>query len=320
MSRAEKYLPFIIAVFIPTVSLINANPPHEDIAVGKIITQYLQISITLLILWFFNKWLLIRTRHKSRNSYRYLVVFWANAGLILGLGLLESINLIDSLASDVAPWLIMIRLSIFVLLFNVILRVFETQREKNRLETENLKFQLDTLKQQINPHFLFNSLNTLLELIEENQEEAIDFTRKFSNLYRIALQSLNYDFIPMRDEFSFLNDYWSLLKIRFTDDIELDVRVAEEIMDAEIPPLSLQFLVENNVKHNKASTRNPLQILISESKGYLIVSNNINPKKYARPGERVGLENLQKRFSLLLQPIEYGQKGEDFVVKLPMKV
>ncbi|MEQ9009063.1 MAG: histidine kinase, partial [Ekhidna sp.] len=170
----------------------------------------------------------------------------------------------------------------------------------------------------INPHFLFNSLNTLLDLVEEDKEKAIQYIRSFSRIYRSVLQSAKYDFIALEDELKFLSEYWSLLKVRFHDAIDLSIDINANKMSSLIPPLSLQFLVENAVKHNEASSTNPLRIEIGESKNRLIVRNKINLKSSVE-SEKLGLQNLQQRFSLLHKPLEYKNENGHFIVSIPLK-
>ena len=324
MSRLEKYLPFILALIIPLMVVFNYSSFVEEIKIRQIVSTYCGSAAVILLIWYSNK---LFIRLSIQTFQKALISIGGNLTIVISLAFLGAFTAPEELIKVVNFWLLFFRLSLMVVMFHIVLRIFQTQRERSKLEvrnielqSENLKFQVETLKQQINPHFLFNSLNTLLDLIEDKSEEAADFTRKFSNLYRVVLQSLNYDYIPLNDELKFLDDYWRLLQVRFRDAIRLKILIDERNRDLNIPPLSLQFLVENAVKHNEASSRKPLEIVIRDSKSHLIVSNNINPKKYPVQSEKVGLENLQKRFSLLIKPIEFGVKGEEFVVKLPLKL
>lgn len=323
VSRLEKYLPLILAIIIPFITVFNVTAFLEKVDIKQQLLTYFQTAFTILVLWYSNRWLIKLSVNKKS---KLIFLLGGNLVVVLALSFLGSMNTPEKIDSLVNFWSILIRLSMVVIIFNVVFRVFESQKEQSRLQvqnlalqSENLKFQVETLKQQINPHFLFNSLNTLLDLIEDDPEEAAVFTRKFSNLYRVVLQSVAHDFIPLRDELRFLNDYWGLLQTRFRNAIALKVKIEEEKYELQIPPLSLQFLVENAVKHNEASSRDPLTLTIKEENNRLIISNRINPKKYPVQSEKVGLKNLEKRFNLLFQPIEFGKDGEEFVVKLPLK-
>ena len=325
MSRAEKYLPFILAVFLPLTSALRQNQePIEDPTV--LLFRLSQAATSILFLWYANKWILYNEFRLERVIGKVGSTILLNSMLI---GILVVINelLLDRVSEDIPSWLLMIRLTIVTVILNVILRILKNQRERSilkvqnlELKAENLNFQIETLKQQINPHFLFNSLNTLLDLIEENQEAAIKYVRSFSNLYRIVLQSAQHDFIPLSDELKFLEYYWELLKVRFQSAIDLKVKINDEKRTYLIPPLCLQFLVENAVKHNESSKMNPLLIELIEDNGFLIVKNKVRLKTYPVTSEKVGLRNLQKRFTLLFKPIEYGQEQDYFIVKIPLKM
>ncbi len=325
MSRTEKFLPFILSAVGPGIAAIT-NSLNPDGEWYIIVLKYLQGSLTVLFLWYFNKWLL-----NTDNTFKRLLgltpfTILLNLGLIALLVFSDNITLNKDLRADMGLPGLVIRLSLLTLIINVILRVFKTQKERTNLElqnlslqAENLKFQIDTLKQQINPHFLFNSLNTLLDLIEEDTKAAVKYVRNFSNLYRVVLQSTKMDFISVQDELNFLNDYWSLLKVRFRDAIDLKLDVNDEKLDRLIPPLCLQLLIENAVKHNEATSKKPLVIQIYEENEWLIVKNQIIPVTYPVVGEQVGLKNLQERFTLLNQPIQYGDENGFFIVKIPLK-
>lgn len=231
-----------------------------------------------------------------------------------------------SLSSIVPIWVVATRLTMAAIIFVVFQKSIKMTKQQESLyaqnlllQTEKLKSELETMKQQINPHFLFNSLNTLIELIEEDQKKAVGFVRVFSNLYRVVLQSSRRDFVFLEDELAFLMDYWELMKIRFNGTVHLQVDISDEMRKVLIPPLCLQLLIENAIKHNKATNETPLYITVFESKGTLVIQNNTNPKPFVSYSEGLGLVNLQKRFSLLIAPIEYGQNKDVFRVILPIK-
>jgi sensor histidine kinase YesM len=326
MSKAEKYLPFILATFIPAISMIS-NPVDFSGVEWTILTfRYLEASSILLIIWYTNKWLLHNSYHLKSKVGQEAAIIIVNVVIISLVCLIDFLLIPMGITTFSSLWMVVIRFFMITLIFNIILRIFKAQKESAALkyqnlslQAENLKFQVDLLKQQINPHFLFNSFNTLLDLIEDDANAAVDYVRSFSNLYRVVLHSAKHDFIPLEDELKFLADYWSLLKVRFNDAIDLQIEVSEEKMNDLVPPLSLQFLIENAVKHNEASRNTPLLIEIQENQDRLVVQNKINPKNYPVESEKVGLKNLQQRFTVLYKPIEYGIKDEHFIVMIPLK-
>ncbi|MEL6560108.1 MAG: histidine kinase [Bacteroidota bacterium] len=327
MSRAEKFLPYILAIITPILSIVSNNTfKLWDKDLPLTVFKYLEASTVLLILWFLNKALIERDFLIKRKLGTTAFIILSNSAFIVFITLFDNIIIPDGITSKLELIPMMVRFGLIAVIFNIIQRVFKTQRERASLEMQNLelqaeklKFHMETLKQQINPHFLFNSLNTLLDLIEEDQQAAAKLVRNFSNLYRIVLQHTYKDFIQLKDEISFLEDYWSLLEVRFKDAIKLKMEPLGDYFDYLIPPLSLQFLVENAVKHNEVSRKQPLTIVIYVENDWLIVKNQINPLSYPVAGEQVGLKNLQQRFTLLHKPIEYGVDDDYFIVKIPLK-
>lgn len=184
-------------------------------------------------------------------------------------------------------------------------------------KTETAKF--ESLKNQLDPHFLFNSLNVLTSLIGENPRQAEKFTTKLSKVYRYVLEQKGKDLIPLKDELKFAKSYMELLKMRFEDGINFSIIDEVSNEDLKIVPLSLQLLLENAVKHNVITSNNPLEIKITEKNGYLIVENNINPKASLEKSTKVGLKNIYQRYGLLTQAkVEIHNNNKTFMVRLPL--
>lgn len=194
----------------------------------------------------------------------------------------------------------------------------------NRLLMEQIKMthraELSLLKRQLDPHFMFNSLNTLIELIDENPQLAEDFTIKLSNIYRYILAHFNDDYISIREAVCFTRSYGELLKIRYPD--SFIIRISEELerCDDRIIPLSLQMLTENAIKHNRHNVSTPLTITYSRNDDFLIVRNNQNPlDDRQNTSVGIGLDNLNRRYLIQCErPIEVGTKDGYFEVKLPI--
>lgn len=184
-------------------------------------------------------------------------------------------------------------------------------------KTESAKF--ESLKSQLDPHFLFNSLNVLTSLISENPNQAEKFTTKLSKVYRYVLEQKDKDLIPLEDELKFAKTYMELLKMRFEDGIEFSIPDSVSNSDLKIVPLSLQLLLENAVKHNVITSKNPLEIRIFEENGFLCIENNISPKASLEKSTKVGLKNINQRYSLITKEIvEIINNNEIFKVKLPL--
>lgn len=194
-------------------------------------------------------------------------------------------------------------------------------KREEKLAQEKLLFQYETLKSQVNPHFLFNSLNTLSSLVHSNPSLSEEFIRKLSNIYRYILENQEKDLVSLTDEVQFVHDYFSLQKIRDEEKIELKVKLIET-ENVLIPPVSLQLLIENALKHNAATRKNPLVVTIhNEGLDKLVVRNNLQPKSQLGSSSKTGLKNLGERCRLILKrEIEIIQTETEFVVKIPAKI
>lgn len=193
------------------------------------------------------------------------------------------------------------------------------------IETESLKrsrieSELKALNAQVNPHFLFNSLNTLMSLIPEDSQLALEFTKKFSDVYRYILQNKFKEMVTVKDEIEFTSSYIFLLKIRHGNNVNMELFVDDTSLLKMIPTLTLQMLVENATKHNVISEHKKLNIRIeSTSDGLLTVRNNLSPKKTPENGAGIGLENIRKRYEYLTdRKVEIVQTGEEFIASLPL--
>jgi sensor histidine kinase YesM len=190
--------------------------------------------------------------------------------------------------------------------------------EREQRKYNEIKFQFEVLKSQINPHFLFNSLNILNSIISEDPENAKRFVQNFSKIYRYILEKRDSDFVPLNDELKFIESYFYLIKSRHMNKIEFNITI-DDSSKYMIIPMSLQLLVENAIKHNVATLNKQLKIKISIEDDYIIVSNNINPKNSSENSSQLGLDNLSKRYDYLTSKnIIINETNKEFTVKLPI--
>jgi len=188
-----------------------------------------------------------------------------------------------------------------------------------QLKRENLQTQLDSLKKQVNPHFLFNSLNSLSSLISEDPSQAEIFLDELSKVYRYLLRNNEDDLTTLAAELQFIHSYCHLLKTRYGDSLLLLTHVEDHYLDHLLPPLTLQMLVENAVKHNRMMKESPLQIVLKTNEGKLVVCNNLQRKVRQVTSNRVGLSNIAKKYRLLQQgDIEVKDDGKEFAVIIPL--
>jgi two-component system, LytTR family, sensor kinase len=192
-------------------------------------------------------------------------------------------------------------------------------KREQKLREEKLIFQYETLKNQVNPHFLFNSLNTLSSLIPKDPELSERFITKFSTIYRYILEKADREMVGLDEEIEFIKNYFFLQKIR--DDGKINLHIEVDHPEAyQSLPISLQLLVENALKHNAATHENPLNIRIYlANDDVLIVENNIQKKMNLEPSSKVGLKNLKERISLMMNKQLFIEESADtFLVKLPI--
>lgn len=192
-------------------------------------------------------------------------------------------------------------------------------RNTESLAREAVQSQLEVLKNQLDPHFLFNSLNTLAALIDEENRPAQEYLDRLSDVYRYVLVSRNKNTVPLEEEMAFLDAYVFLNKTRFRENLQVEKLLAPEAYRQHVTPLSLQMLVENAIKHNVVSKDKPLKIKIQQEAEYLVVENNIQEKTILEKSTRVGLQNIVNRYGLLTdRHVEIIRSGGFFTVKLPL--
>jgi PAS domain S-box-containing protein len=201
------------------------------------------------------------------------------------------------------------------------LKLTEANTQLIRLQKENLQSQFEVLRQQVNPHFLFNSLNVLTSLIKLEPDLAEQFTEHLSKVYRYVLENKDNDLVSLQTELDFLDAYIFLLNIRFMDKIIVKVDICEQKRECQILPLALQLLIENAIKHNAMSKRNPLKIdIFIDDENVLHVENNLHERESHMASTGVGLRNITHRYHLLEMPEpEFIKTDSKFVARIPLK-
>ena len=189
-----------------------------------------------------------------------------------------------------------------------------------QLKREHLQSQFNVLKQQLNPHFLFNSFNTLTSLLAEEPQRASEFVQKLSNVYRYVLQATDRDTVELDMEIMAAQAYAYLQQTRFGTSFQVNIQVPADHRNLLIAPLTLQILLENAIKHNIISTDKPLQVDISiDGDGWLVVRNKVRKKRSVESGTQVGLKNISDRYRILSdKTVEIYEDGSAFVVRIPL--
>ena len=267
---------------------------------------------------------LLRVLVGAGGSIILTMLGYAFCEYITAVHILEKINsreFIDSqtLRDYLFPLLFTTMISLFfhAMYFYKALQENKVSEQKMIAGTASAKFA--ALKNQLDPHFLFNSLNVLTSLIDENPRMAQKFTTSLSKVYRYVLEQKNKELVSVDEELNFARTYMTLLKLRFEDSIIFEIPDKASNPEAKVVPLSLQILLENTVKHNVVMPERPLHIQIFEKDGFLQVKNNLQPKEIITQRSGVGLINVKQRYSLLTKR-EFGvfKTNRDFTAKLPI--
>lgn len=191
--------------------------------------------------------------------------------------------------------------------------------EQERLRKVQMASQLEGLKSQVNPHFLFNSMNTLAQLIPEDSARAVKFVEKLSKVYRYILEIKDKELVTIEEEMIFLRSYLFLLKERFEENLQVDILIPDGYLQKKVLPLSLQLLIENAIKHNITSTEQPLTITVLIKEDKLYVENKLQRKNQVIHSTRMGLENIKSRYSFFTKVrVLIIETAEQFIVALPL--
>lgn len=210
-----------------------------------------------------------------------------------------------------------VTLSLYAFYFYKSYQETKVKEQKIIASTANAKF--ESLKNQIDPHFLFNSLNVLSSLIEENPENAQRFTTSLSKIYRYVLEQKDKELVTVQEELTFAKTYMNLLKMRFENSISFELPEDFNNDEAKVVPLSLQLLLENTIKHNVVSEQKPLHIKIYIADNYLIVENNLQIKEVLQDRRGVGLQNIVNRYALISErKVLIEESSAYFKIKIPI--
>lgn len=336
ISVNDKFIVIIGSVFfgivIPNASGLISNDfskPHHFV-----FSYAFFISIAFLI-WFSNRTILFYLQGKVdwlNNPFKK--VFY----LITSNIFCTSIILTTTLSfwyivfqSGVIDWpKILLNILICVVCVFFITHIYETfllikARESGKIKEEQLErakiqAELEALKNQIDPHFMFNSLNNLTHLIDTSPENAKKYVEDLADVYRYILRNKDNKLVLLEDEVLFLNRYISLLSLRYSENLLFNIKMNEESYSKYlIPPVSIMTAVENAVKHNEVSNENPLELSIILKDDSLVIKNKINIKKSVRESSKIGLVNLKERFKIITgKEIYYGADTGYFILNLPM--
>ena len=307
------------------------NSLFSGMSMADVANEILFTFVSLLILFAMNTVLFGFNRPTARITWGKMILSFVLTGFasnLLGQGFVFLHHQFDIPAIDAMVHHYLHPLRDFIItcivtgscyMIHLIRKSQQVSVENEQLRSENLVNQFEALKNQLNPHMLFNSLNTLRSLIRETPDKAQDYLQELSRVLRYTLQGNECMSVTLREEMEFVSAYNFLLKMRYEENLEFDIRIEEEAETLLLPPMSVQLLIENAVKHNEISNRHPLVIRVCTIGKQLTVSNPIQRKKTASGGLQIGLANLAKRYSLLFkEEIEVREDNNTFIVTIPL--
>lgn len=321
------HIPELIAVFDHS----GANIPFSGIKIIDVVSEIFFTFVSLLLLFALNTLLFGFNHPTARISWHKTIVSFLLTGIVsslMGKGFVFLHQQFDIPAIDAMLHHYLHPLRGLIItgivtgscyIIHLVRKNHQVLIENEQLRSENLANQFEALKNQLNPHMLFNSLNTLGSLIREVPDRAQDYLLELSRVLRYTLQGNESMSVTLREEMAFVDAYNSLLKMRYEDNLKFDIQIDEDTETLQLPPMSVQLLIENAVKHNEISNRNPLAIKIRATENQLTVSNPIQRKKTASGGLQIGLSNLSKRYDLLFKKdIVIREKEQTFIVTIPL--
>jgi len=217
-------------------------------------------------------------------------------------------------------WFILIGILLLLSTIFLVIHLREARIKQREIsERENLLFQFQTLRSQVNPHFLFNSFSTLMSVIDEDKELAIEYVQKLSQFFRNILEYRDKDLITLAEELKLIETYRYLQQQRYGDNFRMEISISDEHMLTLIPPMTLQMLVENAIKHNIVSAEKPLHLSIYSDKIHLFIKNNLQRKKVVESSTGIGLVNIRNRYRLLgLEGMIVQETQTDYIIQLPI--
>jgi sensor histidine kinase YesM len=232
----------------------------------------------------------------------------------------QEINILFSKTSEGLKYLIILTIvGILIINSSYFFRSWkQSVVNEEKLKREKLAIEYEALKNQVNPHFLFNSLTALSSLVYKDQQKAVTFIQEFANVFRYVLESREKEVVDFATEKKLLESVSYLNRIRYEDSLQIKISLSDAT-DKYVIPMALQMLLENAIKHNSISVSKPLKVEIIEEDGYIVVKNNLQPKKSEIVSNKIGLENIKSRYRYLSdKDVLVENSNGEFVVKIPV--
>ena len=325
----------LVPFFGIAIPLVTGMINRHNFSNWQVKASFLYTIFIAFIVWEGNRFLLFSLRSYfdwiSKPLRKIAVLILSVTFYTAPVSVLLLVGWYKLFTNDAVNWTVVTESALIILIAVIfITHVYETiflvkESESEMIRTEQMErarveAELEALKNQIDPHFIFNSLNTLSHLIENNAPKAKQFNDTLADVYRYILMNKARDLVLLREELEFLQSYFLLLRIRFEKAVQLQVNIKEEALDQYlIPPISLQLLAENATKHNEFSEASPLLIGIEMKDDELVVHNHVRRKELRKASSKIGLQNLGERYKLTTnKEIVVKEDENDFTVSLPI--
>jgi hypothetical protein len=331
-SRVLKKFWLLPAICVPLGVLFMlyfqlTNPAAFDTRLEQVqgyLTAILISNLIGLLVYLIDHWLDSKISWKDSFLTRYI------SGLILNFLIALPLAEAEAVLAHEAKQTDLIKLGILLLVSLVIYEIFygwfysyrhyvQKQIESLKQDRLQLELQFESLKSQISPHFLFNCLNTISSLIYKDTRLAEEFIRRMADTFQYVLKNQRRKTVSLREELDFVKSYYYLLQVRFENNLKLEINLPKSILDSPIPPLTLQMLMENSVKHNVISKEQPLLVYVSaRDNTHLLVTNSKTKASSNVSSFQVGLEAIHKRYAFFSSEKILITNADKFVVQLPV--
>ncbi|MBK8141387.1 MAG: histidine kinase [Chitinophagaceae bacterium] len=328
---------YLRIIFIPLLGimlpLLSGIITYSYYSTGELIIANVFFIFTSFIIWRGSNWIhtSIRPLYVSVPASFFKIVSICLASGLYGvcIGIISALTWFRFSKDDShrEPIYLFISLCVLtVLVFTLVYEIIFLRKEReldsklvDEIDRERTQAELQALTNEMDPHFIFNSLNAMNHLILSNPAQAHSFNNKLAQVYKYFLLNKNKELIPLQDELDFIDNYFFLLQLRYDKKLQLQLALGENYGSVMIPPCALQLLIENAIKHNEFTAENPLTIKIIMNGKHLKISNNIKPKPYSINSTNIGLKNLSLRFKLICHKDIVIENNQDyFTVYVPL--
>jgi sensor histidine kinase YesM len=335
LKNKKRFIYMLLAGLLIAILILNLMPHDPNSDHNQIYDYFISIVITFMV-WEGNLRIDEKLNQRipwiTRPGYRLLVQFvislvFSAAGVYLPMKIFNTfVCIIPPEREMILNYMSLgvgLIVSVIILTLEISGQFFRNWKDSlvqiEHYKTENMRAQLLNLKNQINPHFLFNNMSVLSSLVYKDQDKALDFINQLSKVYRYLLENHNNELVDLKTELEFVDAYIFLLQIRFDKNIQFEINISEDWYSLLLPPMSLQMLIENAIKHNVVSEESPLSIKLSVEENKLVVCNSIHLRTIVEESTKTGLKNIKDRYRFFSEEEpEIIETKDVFQVNLPL--